>query len=271
GGVDLGLLRFAAPALLLAPFWARGSLAESLKPRSASWPALAGLLAWGAPFVLFASKGLEHGTAAHMAALVPGSMPLWAAALGALLLGERIAPARRLGLALIAAALALLFAGALAAEDGGAAFLGGAPWFLGAALCWAAFTVSFKRAGLSPLRAAGLVAFYATALLGLAALAGGSRLPALPLDELARLVALHGALSGVVSVAAFGAAIALLGAGRASAFSALVPALAALFAVLLLGERPSAAEWAAILTASLGVAVVNDAFASRRARRGGDG
>ena len=63
-GVDVALLRFSAPMLLLAPIWLRFGLGEGLKPSGVSWPVLIAMLGWGAPFVradLDGRAGRERG------------------------------------------------------------------------------------------------------------------------------------------------------------------------------------------------------------------
>ena len=57
----------------------------------------------------------------------------------------------------------------------------------------------------------------------------------------------------MVSQYLYGRAVALLGASRAASFAALVPAMAALLAIPLLGEWPAGADWLAIAVISIGV------------------
>lgn len=255
--VDVGLFRFGAPALILAPVWIRGGLAASLKPKGVSWPVLIAMLAWGAPFVLLVSYGLKASSVAHMAALVPGVMPLFAAACAAILFRAPVAPSRRLGLALIAAAVVLVIGPSALA--GATDALRGTPLLLLASALWACFAVAFPRSGLGPARAVGIVAAYSTAALLALAPFVGSRIPELSLGDLLWMTLLHGVLSGVVSIVTYNYAIEQLGAPRAASLSALVPVLAAAMGAAFLGETLSLSETAAILSASLGVALVNGA------------
>jgi drug/metabolite transporter (DMT)-like permease len=57
----------------------------------------------------------------------------------------------------------------------------------------------------------------------------------------------------IAGVFLYARAVSLLGASRAAAFGALVPALSAVFAVPLLGEWPSRPAWAGIILISTGV------------------
>lgn len=264
--IDIGLLRFGVPALLLAPLWLRFGLRDSVKPPQTTWPVLIAMLGWGAPFVLLISAGMAHSPSSHVGALVPGTMPLWAALFGWLLFREAFSPARRLGLALVLTGAALIVGpGMLAASATGAwGALAGTPWLLGAAASWACFALAFKRSGLDPARAAGVVAAYSTlAFVALAAIYG-TRLGALPWDALIYQIVTQGVLSGVVSIVTYTIAIDRLGAPRAASLSAMVPVLAAMLAIPMLGEPLAGLDVAAIAAASLGVAAINGAFGSLR-------
>src|SRR5262249_10317277 len=81
----------------------------------------------------------------------------------------------------------------------------------------------------------------------------GAALAQAPLPDLAIQIVFQGVLVTVVSLLLYGHALALLGAPRGAAFASLVPALAALTAIPLLGEWPSASAWLAIVIISAGV------------------
>ena len=57
----------------------------------------------------------------------------------------------------------------------------------------------------------------------------------------------------IISVVLYGRAIVILCASAGAAFGALAPVLSALFAIPLLGEWPSSADWAGIVVISAGV------------------
>jgi drug/metabolite transporter (DMT)-like permease len=254
--LDIALMRYGVPALLLAPLWLRRGPA----PRGvAPWRIAAMTLGWGAPFALFAAQGLKAADTALFAALVPGCLPLWVAAILRAGGGPPQPPAGRLGLWLIAGGAALALGPRMAAGEWSA--LAGAPWLVAASLAWAAYAVAYRGSGLSPAEATGVVGFWSTLALLPAAFAWGQGLTALPLATLAGQVALHGVVSGVLSVAAFAAGVQALGAARAAAFSALVPVLATAGGALLLGETPGGASAASIALAAAGVFLVNRAAA----------
>jgi drug/metabolite transporter (DMT)-like permease len=77
----------------------------------------------------------------------------------------------------------------------------------------------------------------------------------------------QGVLSGVLAIVLYGTAIARLGATRGAALTALVPPLAALLAVPVLGEWPTAPTAFAIAATTLGVALAAGALDGWRQRR----
>ena len=248
--VDLALLRYGGPALLLAPVWLRlGPLPSGVAP----WRVAAMSLGWGAPFVLLGAQGLRSADVGLFAALVPGGLPLWVAALSALFLGARLNPAARAGLALIA------LAGALALIAATPQARAGAPWLLAASMGWAVYALAYRGSGLGPVAATAVVSFWSCVMLAPVVMVTGTGLFALSPAAFAAQFALHGVLSGVASVAAFALALSALGAARAAAFSALVPALAVLGGYVALGEAPAPLTLLAVLCAVAGVTIINRA------------
>ncbi|WP_372620643.1 EamA family transporter [Falsiroseomonas sp.] len=259
GPHDLVLLRFIGPAALLLPVVLR------VLPRlcRADLPHLLVLFAGGgAPFVLLAGAGMQEASAADAGALLPGSMPLWVAAVS-LLAGQRglaaFSACQRLGFALMALAVALVAGPALLEGTGwrGPALLIAASWLA------ALYTLALRRAGLTALEA--------TALVSLGSVLGFAPLYLLAMEpgiggaawaEIALHTVWQGGLSGLLAPMAFAVAVAKLGAARAAAFGALSPATAALFGLVLLGEMPEPIVAAGLVAAGLGVAL-----ATREARQ----
>jgi drug/metabolite transporter (DMT)-like permease len=125
--------------------------------------------------------------------------------------------------------------------------------------------VVLRRAQLDPVHAAALVAtgsmvvyvpFY-VALHGLH-FAGVSS------TTLIVQVVFQGIVVTIISLVLYARAVAILGASRASAFGALVPALSGLFAIPLLAEWPTTAGWVAIALISGGVYLASQGRSSRR-------
>jgi drug/metabolite transporter (DMT)-like permease len=80
----------------------------------------------------------------------------------------------------------------------------------------------------------------------------GSRIDAASLSAILFQGFYQGILAGIVFFMAFNRAVELLGSARAAVFLAMVPVLAALMAIPVLGEYPDALEILGILTATTG-------------------
>ena len=247
--VDIAALRFGVAGLILLPvLWRRGLALDRL-----GWLGLATLaLGGGAPFVLLVGAGLHFAPAAHAGALFPGVMPLFVALLASSILGESFPWMKRVGLVLIlSGALAIVgFAGlSRGGSQGVGHFL-----FLGAALLWASYTVSMRRARLDGLHAAAIAAVVSMIFyLPIYAVVAGARLLDVPIGDIVFQGLYQGVITMVISLFLYGRAISLLGASSGAAFGALGPAMAALIAIPALGEWPTRADWIAIMLISAGV------------------
>lgn len=260
--LDFALLRYGTAGLLVLP----------LLPRL-GWRDLAGV-GWGRGLVLAAFAGpafILLGTWAyrfaplvHGAVVQPGVVTIGTMLLSALLLRERIAGRRWLGVGVIVLGLALV---------SGAGLGGGEAWrgdllFAEAGLLWALFTIFARRWRVDAWRATVAVAVVGGAaslplwlLLGDAGalLAQGPRV-------IATQALVQGALSGLLAVFAFGRAVALLGPSRAALFPAMVPALAVLAGVPVAGEWPEAMQWVGLGVVLVGLPVAAGVLGA--ARRG---
>lgn len=246
---DIMALRFGVGALVLAP--------TILHPRkrlsAAAWRnGLLLCLLWGAPFVLLVALGLRLTSAAQAASVASAAMPVFAGILGGIVLGEQQGALRWLGYGAIVMGLTLLV-GASHTSHGAPSELGLAA-LLGAALLWAVYTIAFRQSQLSAIQAAALVCTW-SAILFLPAyvLLGLSRFALASPSELAFQVVYQGIFMSCLAAVAFNRAVALLGPSAATAIIALLPAVASLLAVPVLGEIPVRAQWAAIVMIGIGV------------------
>jgi drug/metabolite transporter (DMT)-like permease len=244
---DIAALRFGVAGLLLSPVLMRRGLARD----RLGWPGLAAIVAGlGAPYALAAAGGLHFAPASDQGALNPGCMPLFVALITAVVLGERLSRARKLGLSLIMAG-ALIIVGGRAWST--SRTLGDA-LFLCAAFLSAGFTVVMLQAKLDPLHAAALVSTGSLVIyLPVYLVFFGPRLAQLPLADIAVQALFQGVVVTILALLLYGRAVAILGASGGSAFGALVPALSALLAMPLLGEWPTETDWLAIVLISAGV------------------
>jgi drug/metabolite transporter (DMT)-like permease len=256
---DLAAIRFGVAGLLLLPHVAsRGLALERL-----GWGGLAAIVLGGGAPVLLGNAGLLFAPAAHAGALYPGVMPLMVALLAAVALSEAFTAKKTLGFALILSGV-LAIAWASGGTVGSAQNIGHA-LFLGAALAFAFYTVAMRRARLDGLHAAALAAvgdllLYVPAYLFIA----GASLANAAWTDVALQALVQGLLTAIISYLLYGRAVSILGASSGAAFAALCPALTALMAMPVLGEWPSATDWAAIVSISAGVYIVSGGPLPRR-------
>jgi drug/metabolite transporter (DMT)-like permease len=250
GVYDIAALRLGVGALVLLPAFLRS--ARSI-PRAA-WREGAVLSAcWGAPFVLLLSWGIGLSSAAHAAAITPSMMPVFAGVIGWAVLRDRPGRRRWLGYAIICAGVAALPAMQHPAGGTWDAWTANAA-LLAAAGLWAVYTLRVRRAGLTPLQAAALVCLYSSAAyLPAYALSGVSRLGLAPWPEVALQALYQGVLVSGVSIVAYNRAIALIGPGAAATVVSLVPVIATLLGIPILGEWPTPLATAAVAAIVAGV------------------
>jgi drug/metabolite transporter (DMT)-like permease len=205
---------------------------------------------------------MRFAPAADAASLVPGTMPLVVALLSAVFFKERMGWPRWLGFACVAVGIVAIGGRDLFVPHG--ATLGHAMLLVGACL-WATYTLAFRNSGLTAIEAAALVGFWSTVMLlpfGVVPLVEAVR-AGLGRDVTVQAL-VQGLLSGVIAVIAYNFAIGRLGASRGAAFVALVPALAALIAIPVLGEWPDLASTIGVVATGVGVALASGALESRR-------
>ncbi len=258
GTIDLGLIRYGVPALLLAPVW----LKTGLLPRKLPVLLLVLMIAGsGALFFQVSAFAIHSVPASSVGVLLGGSMPLATALIGITVFGERPDRMRVLGFAAILAGVAILLTRSL----GSAAATGWSGYALlpAAATLWAIYTHAFRRSGLSPLQGSALIAIWSFLIhLGLAA-CFGTTLAGVPLQEIALQVTSQGILSGLVAMVAYGFAVKSLGGTQAAAFTALTPVLAMIGGAILLGEQIGPFEILAAVVTATGVALSTGILSAR--------
>ncbi len=245
---DIAALRFGVAGLVLLPIVLRRGISVG----KAGWPgALVLATGAGAPYVIVAASGLTFASAGHAGALIPGAMPLFATLLSLALLAERLSKSQSGGLALIVGGI-LLIAGPGVFTGTGEEWIGHI-MFLLAAFMWATFTVAMRGWGVSPLRATAIVSVVSMVLyLPIYFAFLKPQLITAPASEVLFQAFYQGVLV-TVSLLSYSRAVAILGAARGSVFAALVPVLATVIAIPVLGEWPSFSDCAAILVVTLGV------------------
>ncbi len=246
---DLAGLRFSSAGLILLPVVLRRGFALD----RLGWGGLAVVsLCAGVPYILLASHGLELARAAEAGVLIPGTIPLFVGALSWLVLHERLGAAARLGLGCIVAGVAILTVPALLAAAG-MQLLGYGVCLL-SALVWAVYTIAARKAALDPVHMTAIITV-ASAIwfLPVYLLLPVQRIWHADLGGVLVQMLYQGPLTGIVALLAFNRALAILGAARASAFTALLPLTTMLLGIPVLGEWPGPADLAGTVLAAVGV------------------
>jgi drug/metabolite transporter (DMT)-like permease len=236
--LDLTLLRFLPGALLMAPWLWRWGLRDLC---GIGWRrgALLTLLA-GPGFSVLFMTGFALAPLAHGAVIAPACQMLAGLALSSWLAQQPVTRESAVGAAVVVLGLAFMGGDSLLHGESRQTLLGDA-LFACAGLCWGLFGALSRRWQVDPLRVTGVVVvlsfvFFAPFYLAVADL---GRLAAAGPGMLALQVLAQGLGAGLVAVLAYSRAAALLGAGRAAFFGAMVPAAASLLAVPVLGEVPT--------------------------------
>lgn len=256
--IDLGLIRYGVPALLLAPVW----LKTGLLPRKLPILLLALMVAGsGAVFFQVSAFAIHSVPASSVGILLGGSMPLATALIGITIFGERPDRMRMVGFAAIVAGVAILLTRNLAVSVS-TGWIGYA-LLPAAATLWAIYTHAFRRSGLSPLQGSALIAAWSF-LIHLALVACfGSTLASVPIKEIALQITSQGILSGLIAMVAYGFAVKSLGGTQAAAFTALTPVLAMIGGAVLLGEQIGPLEMLAAIVTAVGVALSTGILSAR--------
>lgn len=255
---DLSALRFGSAGLILLPVvWRRGFALDRF-----GWRGLAlVVICAGVPYVLLASHGLTLATAAEAGVLIPGTIPLFVALISAFTVRERTGWVARVGLGLIIAGVATIVAPALLNAVGWQ--LAGYMICLVSAIMWAAYTIEARRSGVDALHATAIIMVISGALFlpAYLLLLEQGIWDASPTEFWVQLI-YQGPLTGIVALLVYTRAVAILGATRASSFTALLPLSAMLLAIPVVGEWPSLRTATGALLAALGVLLAS-AFARR--------
>lgn len=245
---DMVALRFAVAAAAVAPF------AWRYWPRQLRWWQVV-LIACGqgAPYLLLAFGGLQFAPASHAGIMMNGTLPVFAAALAWVWLKDRPDRWRVLGMAVILAGCAMI---GWDRDSGGVApdaWIGHL-MFLGAALFVAVNLIGTKAWQLTPMQAMVCIPTINLLWFGPLYLAFLPKaIEEAPWPEILLQGAYQGLGPSVLAVLAFTTAIRSIGTAPTAAMMAMVPGMAALIAIPVLGEWPSTLAWAGLGLATGGI------------------
>jgi drug/metabolite transporter (DMT)-like permease len=260
GPLDVALLRYLVPSVLLAPVLFREGLGIRRIGVGRTLLLVSGA---GLPFLLVASTGMKFAPASDAGAVMVGTMPVFVAVFSALISKERFDALRVAGFAAVVAGVLGIAAHGLFSFDSGA--WRGHLMFLLAGAMFAAYTVTFRRSGIGPWHAVAIVSFHSLLVLAPVYLAlSGTHLLDVPVTEVMTQAFMQGVVAAIVALFFFGEAVRRLGASRAAILGSFTPVFAALLAIPLLGEFPSHLTWAAIVIVCTGVVLASGSFSRER-------
>ena len=248
---DLAFHRFVwSGFLLLLPVMARAGFADL--GGVGWWRGLVILVLAGPLQAISSYTGLIFAPLGHGAVIHPASAALGGLLLAYLVIGEPLTRSRIIGVIGIIVGLAVL-AGEAITTIGGNAWTGDL-LFATAGVMWAVFTTCLRKWRTSGIKAAQIVGVLSLLIYAPihAVVFGFNQMIAMGLFENLIQVAVQGIFAGLLAIYLFGRAVTALGAGRASTFPALVPALTVLIGFLLLGEVPTIAQLAGLAIVGVG-------------------
>lgn len=258
GPLEIAVLRYGVPALVLLPLLLRTGLLPAGLPRRRL---VLLVLGGGLPFGLLVLAGAQWAPAAHMGIFMAGSVPLFTALGARLVHGERINGLRLAGLLLIGGGMAVFGASSLA--DATPTWRGDLLFVL-AAMVWAIYTLAFRGSGLTPWQGAAVINTWSMLLLlPVLPVFGAPRLLSAPWTDVAWQALGQGVAAGLLGLVTYMMAIDKLGAARASLSAALVPISTAVGAAWLLGEPLGASTLVASALVACGVALASGVWGRR--------
>ncbi|MBT2304873.1 DMT family transporter [Variovorax paradoxus] len=260
GPLDLALMRYGIPALLLCPLYLKRGFEV---PKTAPKIALVLLvLGGGLPFGLLVIAGAQWAPASHIGVFMAGSIPLFTALGGRVFKGHTISRQHLFGLGMIACGMLIFAIGNVGA---GLSTWRGDLLLLAAGVLWAAYSLSFRLTKLTPWEAAAFVNGWSSILLvPLVLIAGVPRLLTAPWSDVALQAVGQGVVAGVLGLVAYTVAIARLGPARASLSTALVPVMTALGGSWVLNEQLTVPTlWVMALIAP-GIVIAGGALSAAR-------
>ncbi len=257
--LDLATLRYVAAGLVLAPFaWrSRAVLAQIGLPKL-----LALALAGGVGNALLFNWGLVHAPASHGGTIAPIMSAAMGAVLGVPLLGEWPTRGRMVAIGVIVLGVLLIGLDGLSGTHPGA--WRGDLILVAGGTTWAAFTLLLRRWQVPALAGnAAVCGISALICLPPWLLTGGGAVPHLPPGQALLQMGAQGLVASALATTLYARAVGLLGGTKTACLTALVPVMAVILAVVVLGEPLSPAKLAGVVL-SVGGMLVAVLFTGRR-------
>ena len=245
---DMVTLRFLVAVIAVSPF------IVSYWPRNLSWWKVALLgCGPGVPYLLFAFNGMRFAPASHAGILMNGSLPIFAAVIGWVWLGDRPISRTIIGLATILTGCVMIGLDRSSVGTTPHMWIGHL-FFLSAACILAAYMVATKFWQLTPMQA--IVAIPTVNLIWFAPVYLAflpSAIAQAPWSEILLQGIYQGLGPSILGVLLFTMAIRSIGPTPTAAVMAGVPGLATLLAIPILGEWPSILAWLGLAVVTAGI------------------
>lgn len=248
---DIGALRFMVAGGITLPFL------YAWWPRNLSWKvcALLALTGPGSIYSIILYFGLANAPAAYAGVFANGSLPIYTMLLAAWFSGDRPGPRRILAVAVIL--LGGIMVGWRGLHAGGADVAQGLVLFISASAILSIYIWGIGRWSITPRQALAIINVPNLFLyLPLWLLVLPSGLAEAETKDIVFQAAFQGLGPDFLAVILFALAAVHLGSTPTAAFSASVPAGAALLAIPVLGEIPTPLEWGGIGMVTLGLAIL---------------
>ncbi len=230
---DVVALRFGVASLCLMPYWILRNKVNILTPKMITLGLIGGI-----GYCLFVYFAFRNAPAAHAGILLPGLMPFEATIFSWLLLGEKPSRVRLIGLGVIALGVVSL---AVENMHNGFTTVVGDASFVAAGCLWALYAILVRKWGVAPWDATIACAVVSAMLyLPVYFLFLPKAMSLAPWGTIALQAFYQGFLAMVVGMIFYMRAMKALGPTRVGLCMALIPALAGVAAVPLLGEPLSA-------------------------------
>ncbi len=247
---DLGALRYSVSFVIALTALSLGHGRGLPWKRGLGTAVLAGLL-----FPLPSYLGFTFAPAAHGAVILSGGLPFFVAIGSWAITGERWNRARVISLLVLLAGMLLIGYEAYGRGTRPGAWRGDL-LFVVSSVAWAAYTLAARSWRSTPWQAVTAVGLWCGSLyLPVWYWLLPSHLGQAPIGEVIYQAVFQGFLAVVVSLMLFIRALALLGPARLTTITALVPGLAGLLAVPILGESVGVLDLAGLALVSLAVAL----------------
>lgn len=245
---DLVALRFVVATVAVAPFVWR------YWPRQLAWWQIALIsCGQGAPYLLLAFGGFQFAPASHAGIMMNGTLPVLAAVLGWVWLKDRPDRWKMIGMVVILISCGLIGWDRESVGVSPDAWIGHL-LFVASAAFIAVNMIATRAWQLTPMQAMVCIPTVNLAWFGPVYLA---LLPkavhAAPWPEIILQGAYQGLGPSVVAVLLFTTAVRSIGTSATAAMMAMVPGVAAVLAIPVLGEWPSLAAWIGLVLATGGI------------------